>query len=341
MLFFTLLGFAFGNYRDLLNFVQRARRPDSDVHAEIEPHEYHELIIPHSAVGKVMDKFFADYMNSHRFNPLVFIDRVVEDSLGGLVPVSILPCSQEFEFRDLKVFFDGSKALRLEYYECFKEQKKGGSPVNCFKKLINERLEGVSRQHARSAFFFLELTKRIAEPNRMTAFHPPFRIQVEKDYLKDLYKYLRGAVPHIANDRISYIPEVLYAYSMFRYIYHQALFLGKTKLAQAVFGSIKALQKMESIYNYSFLQTEYLPTPYRITVRNQIHYVDTVVALGVFQRQRLENEVMHIYFKESTMYVSFSQYYRNAAVSFIKATAKKFLLGDISLTSNPLSFPIS
>ena len=336
--FIILLGFALCNFRELLHFVQQTRRTDCDVHG-IEPHEYHELTIPHYAVRKVVDKLFAGYLDRHKFSPFDFMDRMVEDSLGSLVPISVLSKSHTFAPRDFMAFFNESKEVKLKYNECFKIQKSGESLMGCFKVLFHDVYEGVNLKHASNALFSFITAKSIIQANRLPAFSSPVHIPLEDDYCEGMYNYLCENAPLIVNDRLVLLPEVIYAISMFRYVYHMALFLGKLELSKEVYGRMKVLLISGSVFINSFVQTEQLPTSHRIFFKDKVMLVDSILTLGVPQRQRLRNEVVQIFFKDNKMYVSFPQYC-NAAQPSIVAAAKKFLLTNLILKKNPTSLPI-
>ena len=337
VLFVLIFGLVLGNYRELLNFVQQIK-PYYNL-KEIHPHEYHELIIPHSVVRRCMDKLYAAYMKRQAFNIIDFMDSIIEGSLGCLLPVLISSKSQGFEPWELEVFFNKSKKLNVEYSECLNLQLKERSPVDCIKQLFNVNLEGVGLEHANSAIYFLEGAKRLYPANKMPAVSTIFRMQDKKEYLEDFYRYLMDVFPRIANDRKTLLPEVVYVYTMFRYIYHSALFMGKIELSRKVFGSMQSLHKAGNLFTTSTLQTEYLLAPQAINVKDQVVPVDRIIALGVSQGQRLEKDIMRVFVVDGTMYVSFPHYYSNV-VSSIIAKAKKLLQVTTLLCNNPMSFSI-
>ena len=334
---FFLLGFVLGNFRELMEFVQRTRLPSAMY--EVEPFEYLELTIPHSAVRQVVGNLYAVYMDKHTFSSVEHEKRMVADSLGSLVPISALSRSQEFEPRELMVFYNGSKAIKSGYIECFKMQKKGLCPIGCFKEVLYDSVEPVNRWHANSAIYFLVAAKRISQVNRLPAFSTPAQIPVDEDYCEGMYKYICDNVTRIANDRLTMLPEVIYVISLLRYVYHMALFLGRVELSKEVFGMMKVLQNSGNVFANSFVQAERLPTPHRILYKDKVMHVDSILTLGVPQQQRLEKDVMHIFFKDNNMYVSFPQYH-NDALSSILAAAKQFLLTSIVFKENPMSRPI-
>ena len=332
--FVLLFSLVSGNFLELLQFVQRTR-PFFCKH-EIADYEYHELVIPHPEVRKVMDELYADYMKRNEFSLLEFMDRMVEASLGSLLPVCFISKPKEYEPRELMAFFNGNKPAQFQYSFCMKNQFRGLSPLNCLNQLINNELKGVHRQHAKYSTYFLDIAKRIAQSNRLPALSPAFRVHSEENYLEDLNKHLCNIVPRIVDDRKTMIPEVVYVLSMFRYIYHQALFLGKMDLSRAVFEAMKCLYDAGNQFSFSFFKEEPLPNPHAIKVEDRLVHVDMIVALGVSQRQGVENDVTRVFIKDGKMFVSFPDYFKNV-VSSIIAKAKEFLQSNSSLSDNPTS----
>ena len=336
-LLFLLVGLVFGIYRELLEFVQRTRN-SSNAHKEIQHHEYYELTIPHPAVGKVMDKLYADYIKSHYLNLVEYMDLMIEGSLGSLLPVPFCKPERYME-SELSAFFIESDEVEIEYWRCLNGQSFGSPAYECINELIDRRLQGVNRQLAKSATYFLEMAKRIPPSSRVHAFSATFTIKEEEDYLEDLFKYLCESVPRIEEDRKSLMPEVFYALSMLRYFYNLSSFTKNRELSQPVFEMMKALLERHKVLFYSFTQEEHLPRSHAIKINNRIFRVDRIVALGVSQRERLEKDVMQLFIKDNEMYVSFPHYYKDAIASIIE-TAKKFLLGKSWLSANPTSLPI-
>ena len=331
--FILLFGLVFGNYRELLKFVQRIRLgPDEE--DEIEHREFHEFTVLHPAVGKAMEKLYADYLKCHNFEIFMFMDRMIERSLGGLLPVKISSMSLRYQPIELEALFNGNMALYSEYRECLKGQLKGLSPLVCIKQLIDANLKGVKRQHAKAATFFLEIAKRIFPSNGMPAFSTPFRIKAEVTYLEDLYKYLCKIVPSMADDRRTLLPEVIYVIAMFRYIYHMASFMNKIDLSQTVFRGIKVLHDADCLFANPTIQAKFLPTPHAITVQDQVTYVYAIVLLGVSQSEMLEKDIMSVFITDGKMYVSFPHYFQDTASS-IMTTAKEFLQSNNVLFENP------
>ena len=331
--FLLLLGLVFGAYRELLGFVGRTRIIKGRY--EIPHYEYYDLTIPHPAVGKVMDKLFSHYLETHNLNLLETMERKIKDSLGGLLPITYSKTEPYREF-ELETFFNGSSELKSRYMVCIDCQRLGVVPFVCINKLIDDSLEGVKRQHAMSATYFLEIAKRIPRAIRMPT---KFRMKAEEDYEKDLFIHLCENVSKIANDRRTLLPQVIYALAMFRYYYNLASFRKIHVLSRAIYERMEKLETAESIFTSSSLQTVHLTTPHAIEINNEIYHVENIKALVVSQKKEVENDVMRMYIAERTLYVSFPQFYKDAVASIISA-AKNFLLSTKSLSENPTSLPI-
>ena len=334
-IFIVLLGLVFGNYRDLLKLVQRIRH-NPDVY-EIQHREYHELAIPNPVLRKLMDKRYAAYMNSHSFNMKSFQEFMIKNSLGCLMAVKYSSKSPQYKPIEFEALFNGSEELISEYLKCFGVQNNGVSTYDCIDKLIDDKLEGVHLEHAKLAIDYLDKSKRISQSHGIPTFST---IQIEEQYLEELYIFAYNIFQGIADDRMTLIPEVVYVMSLFRYIYHMSSFMGKAELSSVVFNAMNVvINAANHIFTKSIFPETYLRTPHRVTFKNDVFLVDRIVPVGVSQRQRNKIEFMRVFFTDRSMCVSFPHHYQTLVSSLI-ADAKIYLLYSESLVANPMVIQI-
>ena len=348
-LFILLFDIAFGIYPELLEFAQRVRL--GHTRYQVQHHEYYELTIPHPSVGHVMEKLYAEYLENNNFNIFAFMSLLVEVSKGCLMQVNLgapgANGKQRFIARELGLFFDGRIDLRLKYLECLRGHGKGNRPYECIGKLIDHNLKGVHCQHAKSATYFLNLAKHIAQVNYLPVYSSLnfFVHQNEQHsdsgevYVERVHALISTNISRIADDRRTMLAEISYAVCMLRYLDGLAAFQGNLGLTRTIYKEMRSLEDVVVRFTNVVLHTEYLPTLYSIRVKDKMAHVHQIVAVGVHQKQRLEKDVMQVFIKDTAMTVSFPFYYQDR-ISSIIAAAKEYLQGKTEILTNPMSLHI-
>ena len=331
-----------GNYRDLLQFAQRLRL-GSKVY-QVQHHEYYQLTFPPNAIlNKVMKEQYTRYLEDNFPDIFSFIDHLTEATWGSLMPVNFTTTTtaetQRYEHRELKAFFTGGDMHRA-YELCLTIERW---TFDCINSLIDQRLRGLKRQHAKTALYYLELVKRISQCNHLPAFSSHCKYEETKggDYLTNLHAQLSMDIGNMVSDRQTLLPEMAYVTSMLRYVEHQAAFLRRFDLTRKVFQQLANAHNIFPHFKHTYSRVEEIPFTQTVLVKNEIVHLQRIIGLAVPQRDRMKREVAQVFVKDETMYVSFPDYCEEAAVCKLMACAKNFLRDKGTISDNSTSLTIS